>query len=119
MKKRIFLPALILTLVAVTLIGCGRRMNDATGKDQLDTTVENKEQPSNGLTNNDNNDYNAGDNYENNTTNDNLVDGVIDGVEDTVDGVVNGVDDVVDGAGNTLDDMVTDEPAANGAANPR
>lgn len=102
MKKRIFLPALILTLVAVTLIGCGRRMNDATGKDQPDTTVENKEQPSNGLTNNDN-----------------LVDGVIDGVEDTVDGVVNGVDDVVDGAGNTLDDMVTDEPAANGAANPR
>lgn len=102
MKKRFFLPALILTLVAVTLIGCGRRMNDATGKDQPDTTVENKEHPSNGLTNNDN-----------------LVDGVIDGVEDTVDGVVNGVDDVVDGAGNTLDDMVTDEPAANGAANPR
>lgn len=110
MRKKILIPMLVMTLTAFSLIGCGDTMNDAT---QPDSTVENNEQPSNGLTNNDNNDYNAGDSYQNNTTNDNIVDGVVNGVEDTVDGVVNGVDDVVDGTGNTLDDMVTDDPAAN------
>lgn len=89
MKKRIFLPVLILSFTVFVLIGCGRRMNsatDGTNTTTPDTTVEKNDQPSNGLTNDDN-----------------LVDGVIVGAEDTVDGVINGVDDVVDGVDNSLD----------------
>ncbi len=92
MKKRIFLPVLILSFTVFALIGCGRRMNsatDGTNTTTPNTTVEKNDQPSNGLTNNDN-----------------VVDGVIDGVEDSVDGVINGVDDVVDGVDNSLNDTV-------------
>jgi hypothetical protein len=77
MKKKTMLLTLVLACTLILSVGCGRRMNSATdGTDKnsqntQDTTVEENNSDgtlSNGTTNNDNNDYNAGDNFDNNTT---------------------------------------------------